>query len=73
MCASGLANCLMEAIYRFKELPYTIHIRINSDYTINKYYTAVSIIVDWQGYFERNLTKPVGMKQKLLSTEKQYA
>jgi len=70
LCIADLADCLVEAINRFEELPYTMNIGINSDYTINEYYTAVSEIVDWKERFKHDPTKPVGMKQKLLSVEK---
>ena len=36
------------------------------DYTINDYYRAVAKIIGYRGKFEHDLSKPVGMKQKVV-------
>jgi GDP-L-fucose synthase len=44
---------------------------VGQDHSINDYYAAVARVVGWQGTFTHDLSKPVGMKQKLVSVELQ--
>jgi len=69
MYAGDLADALIEAVRRFDSLPQAMNVGVGTDFTINEYYTAVSEVVGFAGHFEHDLTKPVGMKQKLVSTQ----
>src|SRR5450830_549510 len=69
MYAGDLADALIEAVRRFDYLPQAMNVGVGTDFTINEYYTAVSEVVGFAGHFEHDLTKPVGMKQKLVSTQ----
>lgn len=69
MYAGDLADAMVAAVQRFDLLPQSMNIGVGVDHTINEYYEAVAEVVGFQGEFVHDLTKPVGMKQKLVSTE----
>lgn len=68
MYAGDLARFLHFAIEHFSELPETVNVGLGYDYSINEYYTAIAQVVGFEGSFEHDLSKPVGMKQKLVDT-----
>lgn len=70
MYAGDLADCMIRALHRFDDLPSTMNVGVGSDLTINEYYKEVANVIGYDRKFEHNLTKPVGMKQKLVSTMK---
>lgn len=70
MYAGDLADCLMKGVERFDELPPLANVGIGHDYTINEYYQAVADVIGFKGEFVHDLSKPVGMKQKVVSVEK---
>ena len=47
-----------------------MNVGLGYDYTINEYYSTISKVVGFEGDFVHDLTKPVGMKQKLVDVEK---
>ena len=47
-------------------MPQNINVGLGKDYTINEYYQAVAEVVGYTGSFEHDLSKPVGMRQKLI-------
>ena len=70
MYAEDLADAVFYALENFDRMPDMLNIGLGHDFSINEYYQAVATIVGFEGSFEHDLTKPVGMKQKLVSTEK---
>lgn len=70
MCAADLADCLVRAIEKFDELPPVMNVGHGSDYSINEYYEIAAEVVGYRGRFVHDLTKPVGMKQKVVDTGK---
>ncbi len=66
MYAEDLAEFIFYAIENLKEMPNNINAGIGSDFTINEYYQTVAKVVGFTGAFKHDLTKPVGMKQKLI-------
>ncbi|OSY87027.1 nodulation protein NolK [Tenacibaculum holothuriorum] len=66
MYAEDLADFIFYAIENFSNLPQNINVGLGFDYTINEYYNTIAKIVGYKGEFEYDLTKPVGMKQKLV-------
>ncbi|MNI16553.1 GDP-L-fucose synthase [compost metagenome] len=64
--AGDLADFLVEAISRFDELPSVLNVGCGIDHSINEYYLAVADVIGYQGNFQHDLTKAVGMKQKLV-------
>ena len=49
--------------------PELINIGLD-DFTINEYYSEVADVIDWEGKFIHDLTRPVGMNQKLCDTRR---
>ncbi|MFM9437826.1 nucleoside-diphosphate-sugar epimerase [Janthinobacterium sp. CG_23.3] len=70
MYAGDLADFVFYAIDRFEAMPQNINVGLGHDYTINEYYAAVARTVGFDGAFEHDLSKPVGMKQKLIDDRK---
>lgn len=66
MCASDLASFIFYALKNFKKLPQNINVGIGHDYTILEYYKAVAEVLEYDGEFVYDLSKPVGMRQKLV-------
>jgi GDP-L-fucose synthase len=73
MFASDLADGIWTAVARFDDLPGMMNMGVGRDHSINDYYEAVARVIGWQGRFSHDLTKPVGMKQKLVSVGLQRA
>ena len=46
-------------------LPH-LNVGLGNDYSIEEYYRAVASVVGFEGSFEYDLNKPVGMRQKLV-------
>lgn len=67
MYAGDLADAIWEGIDRYETMPSLMNVGLGIDYTVNEYYEAVASIVGYKGKFVHDLTKPVGMKQKLVS------
>ena len=66
MYAGDLAKIVSDIIKRFNEIPAIMNVGLGYDYTVNEYYQIISDIVGYKGTFSHDLTKPSGMKQKLL-------
>jgi GDP-L-fucose synthase len=71
MFAGDLADAVFKAIGEIEHIPHLMNIGVGFDYSINDYYHTVAEIVGWKGTFTHDITKPVGMKQKLSSIELQ--
>jgi GDP-L-fucose synthase len=70
MDASDLADLIFVAIDRFQDLPDTMNAGLGFDFSIRDYYERAAEVIGYQGRFEFDLTKPVGMKQKLVAVER---
>jgi GDP-L-fucose synthase len=70
MYAEDLADCLVKSVYNFDTLPPLMNIGIGSDHTLNEYYQSIADVIGYKGKFSHDLSKPVGMQQKLVSVEK---
>lgn len=66
MFAPDFARELLYLMEHFEEMPNIINVGIGHDYTVNEYYQAVAEVVGYRGTFDHDLTKPVGMRQKLV-------
>ena len=66
MYAGDLADFIFFAIARFKEMPQNLNVGLGRDFSINEYYEAIATVIGFDGRFEHDLSKPVGMKQKLV-------
>jgi GDP-L-fucose synthase len=70
MYAEDLAEFVFYAIDNFQKMPQNLNVGLGTDYTINEYYQAVAKIVGYAGRFKHDLSKPVGMKRKLIDDKK---
>ena len=71
MFAEDLADFILFSLERFNKLPNTMNVGLGYDYSINDYYEAVAEVIGYTGTFEHDLTKPAGMKQKLVDVTQQ--
>lgn len=70
MYAPDLADAVWRAVADIEMLPELTNIGTGRDYTINEYYAEVANVINWNGEFLHDLTRPVGMKQKLCNTSR---
>ena len=70
MFASDLADFIWYTIENFDRMPELMNVGLNHDYTINEYYETIAKVIGFTGKFVHDLSKPVGMKQKLVDTSK---
>lgn len=70
MYAEDLADAVFFALDNLTKLPNMVNVGLGFDYTINEYYEYIAKVVNYQGKFEHDISKPVGMKQKLVNTDK---
>ena len=69
MYAGDLVDCIAKSITDFETLPELMNVGLGSDYSINAYYEAAAEVVGYSGKFKHDLSKPVGMKQKLTAVD----
>lgn len=70
MDAADLADFIFEAVDRFESLPGSLNVGLGHDQTINDYYRIAADVIGYQGKFTHDLSKPVGMMQKLVSVDR---
>lgn len=66
MFTGDLATITLDCVNKFEQLPLCMNIGIGRDYSINDYYQAASKVIGFTGTFKHDLSKPEGMKQKLV-------
>ena len=71
MFAADMADGIWYMVDQFEKLPDMMNLGLGNDHSINEYYAAAAKVIGWDGAFTHDLTKPVGMKQKLLSVHHQ--
>jgi len=70
MYAEDFADFVFYAIDHFSDMPQNINVGLGHDYSINQYYQQIAKVIDYQGKFTYDLSRPVGMKQKLIDDSK---
>lgn len=70
MYSADLADFVFFALDNWEKIPEAINVGLGFDYTINDYYQTISKTLGYKGEFHHDLTKPEGMKRKLISTKK---
>lgn len=70
MYAGDLADCIVHAITNFDTLPQVMNIGLGYDYTIDEYYKIIASALGYHGKLVHDLSKPVGMTQKLVDIGK---
>lgn len=71
MLAADLAEFAGKAIGNFDRLPPRINVGMGRDHTVTEYYAAAAAVVGYEGDFVHNMTRPVGVRQKLVDTSVQ--
>ena len=70
MYAEDLADFIYYALENFEKMPQNINVGLGHDYTINEYYEVIAEVIGYKGTFVHDLSKPVGMRQKLIDDTK---
>lgn len=70
MYTGDLADFVFYALDHFSDMPQNINVGLGFDYTINEYYEAIAEAIGFTGKFVHDLSKPIGMKQKLIDDSK---
>lgn len=68
--AADVADSIFFAIDNFNKFDYYTNIGLGYDYSINDYYHMVAKIIGYSGEFTHDLSKPVGVTQKLSDISK---
>ena len=70
MYAGDLADAIMYAIENIEAMPQYLNVGLGYDFSVNEYYKIAADIIGFSGTFEHDLSKPVGMKRKLVAVDK---
>lgn len=70
MLASDCVNGIFYALDNFDKLDDYTNLGLGYDYSINEYYQTVADVIGYSGEFVHDLSKPVGVQQKLVDTSK---
>jgi len=68
MYAGDFADFIYFVIDQIDSLPNLVNVGLGKDHTINEYYQTIAAVLGYDGEFVHDLTKPVGMQQKLVDT-----
>ncbi|HAS6173812.1 TPA: NAD-dependent epimerase/dehydratase family protein [Vibrio vulnificus] len=71
MFAEDLADFIFYSLERFDDVPSNINVGLGQDHSINEFYEVIGEVVGYKGSFTHDLSKPAGMKQKLVDVTKQ--
>ncbi len=66
MYVGDAVDLILQSINRFDDLPDIMNCGLGYDYSVNDYYKTVSSVIGWKGEFIHDLSKPVGMKRKMV-------
>lgn len=70
MYAADLADYVFFALQNWEAIPEIINVGVGTDHSVNDYYKVIAEILTYEGQFTHDLTKPEGMKRKLVSIKK---
>lgn len=71
MYAGDVADAVVYALEHFDSMPAVMNLGLGADHTVNEYYEVTARVLGWQGNFEHDLSKPVGMKRKMVDVTAQ--
>lgn len=71
MYAPDLADAILRALADPAALPPVMNVGPGTDHSINDYYRIAAEVIGWHGRFRHDPTRPVGMRQKLMSVARQ--
>ena len=66
MYAGDLADFVYYALEHFDKMPQNLNVGLGRDYTINEYYQVIAKVIGYEGTFTHDLSKPMGMKKKMI-------
>lgn len=66
MYIKDLIDFIYYSIENIQKLPNYINVGVGSDHTIREYYKMISKVIGYKGNFKLDLSKPQGMKRKLV-------
>jgi GDP-L-fucose synthase len=69
MFVGDLVDCLYQIIERFESAPLLMNVGVGIDHSVAEYYSIIAEILNYKGTFTFDVSKPVGMKQKLVCSE----
>ena len=69
MYAGDFAEFIFFAIDKFEMMPQNLNVGLGHDFSITEYYDVIGSVVDFNGSFKHDLSKPEGMKQKLVDIQ----
>ena len=70
MYAADLADFIYYAVDNFSKMPQNINVGLGLDYSIIEYYKMIADIIGYKGKFNHDMSKPIGMKKKLIDIKK---
>ena len=70
MYAADLADFIYYAVENFDNMPQNINVGLGLDYSIIEYYKMIADIIGYKGKFNHDMSKPIGMKKKLMDIKK---
>ena len=70
MSANDLADFIFYSIKKLEIMPQNINVGLGHDFSISDYYHTVASVIDYKGKFKHDLSKPIGMQQKLVDISK---
>jgi GDP-L-fucose synthase len=70
MYTADLADFIFFALDNWEKIPETINVGLGIDHSINDYYKSIANVLGFKGGFSHDLSKPEGMKKKLVSVKK---
>jgi len=66
MLAEDLARYIWQLVDNIDSVPELMNVGLGFDYSINDYYQKIAKVVGYEGDFTHDLSKPVGMKRKVV-------
>jgi len=73
MYVDDLIDFLIMAMSDMNKLPDMLNVGLGFDYSINEYYQMGALVVDYQGSFTHDFSKPAGMRKKLMDVSASHA
>jgi GDP-L-fucose synthase len=70
MLAEDLAKYIWKLVKNIDAVPEVMNVGLGFDFSINEYYRAISKVIGYKGGFTHDLSKPVGMRKKLVDIHK---
>ena len=70
MYAADIADFIYYAVKNFNKMPQNINVGLGLDYSIIEYYKIIADVIGYKGKFNHDMTKPTGMKRKLIDDKR---